>query len=68
MAQPTTDELRRLAREYFRRELSEAQAEAYRPRLPTMARNVQLLGEWTRRLQAVEPALVQQVAPAETDG
>jgi hypothetical protein len=33
-----------------------------------MARNVQLLADWTRRLQAVEPALVQRVAPADADG
>jgi hypothetical protein len=32
MAKPTTDELTRMAREVFGRELSDAQAEAYRGR------------------------------------
>lgn len=68
MAQPTTAELQRLAREHFGRELSAEQAEAYRGRLPTMARNVQTLAQWARRLQTVEPALVQRVAPGDADG
>ena len=61
MARPSLDELKRMARETFRRELSDAQAEAYRGRLPTMARNVRLLRDWERRLGRVDPALVQRL-------
>jgi hypothetical protein len=50
MANPTVAELQEMAREVFGRELSEAQAEAYRGRLPTMARIVQ-------RVRALEPRL-----------
>jgi hypothetical protein len=50
-----------MAREAFGRELSDAQAEAYRGRLPTMARNVDLLRAWERRLGATDPATVQRV-------
>jgi hypothetical protein len=50
-----------MAREVFGRELSEAQAEGYRGRLPTMARNVRLLRDWERRLGTLDPALVQRV-------
>jgi hypothetical protein len=57
----TIDELKRMARETFGRELSDAQAEAYRGRLPTMVRNVERLREWEPRLRQVEPALVQRV-------
>jgi hypothetical protein len=45
----------------FGRELSDAQAEAYRGRLPTMAKNVRLLRDWERRLGTIDPALVQRV-------
>jgi hypothetical protein len=68
MARLTTVELQNLAREHFGRELSEQQAEAYRGRLPTMVRNVQTLEQWARRLQAVDPALVQRVTPGDADG
>ncbi len=61
MSQPSTAELRRLARETFGRELSDAQLEAYRGRLPTMARNIVVLQSWEERLREVEPALVQRV-------
>jgi len=57
----TVDELKRMARETFGRELSDAQAEAYRGRLPTMAANVRRLREWEPRLRHAEPALVQRV-------
>jgi hypothetical protein len=50
MANPTVAELQQMAREVFGRELSEAQAEAYRGRLPTMARIVE-------RVRALEPRL-----------
>jgi hypothetical protein len=61
MSRPSLDDLKRIAREAFGRELSEAQAEGYRGRLPTMARNVRLLRDWERRLGTLDPALVQRV-------
>ena len=61
MSRPSRDELRRMARESFGRELSEAQADAYRGRLPTMARNARLLRDWERRLGTLDPAQVQRV-------
>lgn len=61
MSQPSTAELRRIARETFGRELSDAQLEGYRGRLPTMARNIVVLQSWEERLREVEPALVQRV-------
>jgi hypothetical protein len=67
MAKPTTDELKRIARESFGRELGDAQAEAYRGRLPTMAGNVQRLREWEPRLRHAEPALVQRVVSGDGD-
>jgi hypothetical protein len=60
MSRPSLDDLKRMARETFSRELSDAQAEAYRSRLPTMAKNVRLLREWERRLGTIDPALVQR--------
>lgn len=61
MAEPSIEELQRLARETFGRELSAAQAEAYRGRLPTMVRNVRRLRAIEPRLGAIEPALIQRV-------
>jgi hypothetical protein len=61
MSRPSLDELKRMAREVFGRELSDAQADAYRGRLPTMAKNVRLLRDWERRLGTIDPALVQRV-------
>jgi hypothetical protein len=61
MSRPSLDDLKRIARETFGRELSDAQAEAYRSRLPTMAKNVRLLREWERRLGTIDPAVVQRV-------
>ena len=61
MSRPSLDDVKRMAREAFGRELSDAQAEAYRGRLPTMARNVDLLRAWERRLGATDPATVQRV-------
>ena len=55
------DDLKRMARETFGRELSDAQVEAYRGRLPTMVRNVRRLREWEPRLRQAEPAPVQRV-------
>jgi hypothetical protein len=61
MSRPSLDDLKRMARETFGRELSDAQAEAYRGRLPTMVQNVRLLRDWERRLGTIDPALVQRV-------
>ena len=61
MASPSLDDLKRMARESFGRELSDAQAEAYRGRLPTMVRNVRLLRDWERRLDAIDPSQVQRL-------
>jgi hypothetical protein len=61
MSRPSLDDLKQMAREVFGRELSDAQADAYRGRLPTMAKNVRLLRDWERRLGTIDPALVQRV-------
>jgi hypothetical protein len=67
MAGPSIAELQQMAREAFGRELSEAEAEAYRGRLPTMAQNVRRLRQWEPRLRAAEPAQVQRVVVDECD-
>ena len=59
MPAPSTAELQQIAREAFGRELSEAQAEAYRARLPTMAKNVARLRDWELQLGDTPPAQVQ---------
>jgi hypothetical protein len=64
MPAPSTAELQRIAREAFGRELSADQAEAYRVRLPTMARNVARLREFERQLGDTAPAQV-QITPAD---
>ena len=61
MSSPSMDELKRMARETFGRELSDAQAGAYRGRLPTMAQNVRRLRDWDRPLGTIDPALVQRL-------
>jgi hypothetical protein len=61
MSSPSLDDLKRMARENFGRELSDAQAEAYRARLPTMVRNRRLLRDWERRLGGTDPSQVQLV-------
>jgi hypothetical protein len=61
MSRPSLDDLKRMAREAFGRELSETQVEGYRGRLPTMARNVRLLRDWARRLGTLDPAQVQRI-------
>lgn len=61
MTNNNVDDLKRMARETFGRELSDAQIEAYRGRLPTMVKNVQRLRAWEPRLRQAEPALVQRV-------
>ena len=61
MSGPSIAELQKMARETFGRELSEAQALAYRGRLPTMVRNVERLQQWARHLGDTAPAQVQQM-------
>ena len=61
MSSPSLDDLKRMARESFGRELSDAQAEACRARLPTMVRNRRLLRDWERRLGTIDPAQVPRV-------
>lgn len=68
MAAPTIDELKTLAREVFGREISDAQAEAYRGRLPAMARNVRTLQARERALGPIDPALVQHAEPGKHHG
>ena len=58
MTEPTTEELRKMARDVFGRELSAAEAEFYRTRLPRLARSKTLLREWSARLAGTEPATV----------
>jgi hypothetical protein len=67
MMTTTVEELKKMARETFGRELSDAQVEAYRGRLPTMVKNVERLREWEPRLRHAEPALVQRVTPGGGD-
>lgn len=67
MPAPSTAELQRIAREAFGRELSAAQAEACRVRLPTMAKNVARLREWERQLGDMAPAQVQITLEAAGD-
>ena len=59
MSSPSLEDLKRMARESFGRELSDAQAEAYRGRLPTMVRNRRRLRDWERRLDTIGPSQVQ---------
>ena len=66
MPEPSTAELQQMAREAFGRELGEAQAEAARARLPTMARNLARLRDWERQLGDTPPAQV-QIALADGD-
>ena len=61
VAKPSVAELQEMARAIFRRELSEAQAEAYRGRLPTMARIVQRVRALEPRLRDAHPAQVMRV-------
>ena len=56
---PSLDDLKRMARDAFGRELSDAQAESYRGRLPTMVRNVRLLRDRERGLGTTDPSQVQ---------
>jgi hypothetical protein len=64
MANPSVAELQEMARTVFGRELSEAQAEAYRSRLPTMARIVQRVRALEPRLRDAHPAQIMRVPEA----
>jgi hypothetical protein len=67
MSGPSIAELQQMARATFGRELSEAQAEAYRGRLPTMVRNVERLQQWARGLGNAAPAQVQRMLGTDGD-
>ncbi len=68
MAKPDIETLQRQARDVFGRELSTAQVEAYRGRLPTMLRNLQILEAWRARLRLAHPALIQRVRADDDHG
>jgi hypothetical protein len=56
MEQLTTLQLRKLAREKFGRDLTDAEAQLLAPRLPDLAAAVDLLSNWQSRLGDVAPA------------
>jgi hypothetical protein len=64
---PTTAELQQMARNTFGRELSAEQAEAYRGRLPVMARAAHILQAWEAQLRHDEPAAVHSLLATEGD-
>ena len=57
----STSELQQLAREMLGHDVSAEQAEAYRARLPTMARVTRSLRKWEPQLREVEPAAIYRV-------
>ena len=61
MADPSVAELQEMARTVFGRELSEAQAEAYRGRLATMARIVRRIRDFEPRLRGAHPGQIMRV-------
>lgn len=63
----STRELQELAREILGHAVSAEQAEAYRTRLPTMARVVRTLRKWELELREVEPAAVYSVSAVGND-
>jgi hypothetical protein len=67
MSEPSIAELQKMARATFGRELSEAQAMAYRGRLPTMVRNVERLQRWAEPLGDTAPAQVQRMLGTDGD-
>lgn len=67
MSESSIAELQKMARQTFGRELSEAQAQAYRGRLPTMVQNVARLQRCARRLGDTAPAQVQRMLGTDGD-
>lgn len=65
MPERSPTELQQLARQVFGRELSAAQAEAYRGRLVVMAQAVHILQAWEDRLRHSEPAAVHRTPAPE---
>jgi hypothetical protein len=61
MAKPSVAELQDMARVVFGHEISEAQAEAYRGRLPTMVRIVRRVRDFEPRLRDTHPAQVMRL-------
>lgn len=67
MADPTTAELQEMARRVLGREVSAAEAEAHRMRLPYLARTRAMLRDWARRIGECEPATVYRVPEPDGD-
>jgi hypothetical protein len=67
MTKLSVAEIQRIARESFGRDLSEAQAEAYRGRLPTMARIVERVRQLEPQLRDAHPAQVMRMPNAHRD-
>ena len=61
MMKPTIADLQEMARATFGRELSEAQAEACRGRLPTMVRIVQRIRQLEPRLRDAHPIQIKRM-------
>jgi hypothetical protein len=68
MTKLSVAEIQRIARESFGRDLSEAQAEAYRGRLPTMARIIERVRQLEPQLRDAHPAQVMRMPKARRDG
>ena len=68
MEKPSVAELQQMARSVFGRELSEAQAMAYRGRLPTMAPIVQRVRELEPRLRHAHPAQAMRLPESRRHG
>jgi hypothetical protein len=58
MGQPSVEELQRIARDVFGRDLTAEQADRYRGRLPVMGQAARLIREWEARLGETTPAAV----------
>jgi hypothetical protein len=61
MTTPSIAEIQQIARETFGRELTPDQAEAYRGRLPTMARIVERVRQLEPRLRDAHPTQIMRV-------
>jgi hypothetical protein len=56
MLHPTIDEIRKLAREKFGRDLTDEEAQRIAPRLPSLAASVDLMSLWQSKLGETAPA------------